>query len=103
MKRYVVEITEEALLDMEKLYNYIAMNLSAPENALGQYNRIADEILKLEYFPERFKELELNLVRAKGLRRMVVDNYLVFFVIKGDRVVVTDVLYSATDIAKGLK
>ncbi|MCP1103167.1 toxin ParE1/3/4 [Aequitasia blattaphilus] len=103
MKRYVVEITEEALLDMKKLYNYIAMNLSAPENALGQYNRIADEILKLEYFPERFKELELNLVRAKGLRRMVVDNYLVFFVIKGDRVVVTDVLYSATDIAKGLK
>jgi len=53
MKRYVVEITDEALLDMEKLYNHIALNLSAPENAIGQYNRIADEILKLE-FPRAF-------------------------------------------------
>jgi len=53
MKRYVVEITDEALLDMEKLYNHIALNLSAPENAIGQYNRIADEILKSE-FPRAF-------------------------------------------------
>jgi toxin ParE1/3/4 len=36
MKKYIVEITDEALLDMEKLYNYIALNLSAPENAVGQ-------------------------------------------------------------------
>ena len=39
MKRYVVEITDEALLDMEKLYNHIALNLSAPENAIVQYNK----------------------------------------------------------------
>ena len=103
MKKYVVEITDEALLDMEKLYNYIALNLSAPENAVGQYNRIADEILKLDHFPERFKEIELELERAKGLRRMMVDNFSVFFVIEGERVVVTDVLYSATDIVKHLK
>lgn len=103
MKKYIVEITDEALLDMEKLYNYIASNLSAPENAVGQYNRIADEILKLDYFPERFKEIEMELERAKGLRRMVVDNYSVFYVINGNRVVVTDILYSATDITKRLK
>jgi len=48
MKRYTVEITNEALADMEQLYNHIALKLLAPENAMGQYNRIADEILKLD-------------------------------------------------------
>ena len=38
MKRYKVEITKEALQDMEDIYNYIAFELCAPENAMGQYN-----------------------------------------------------------------
>ena len=45
MKQYKVEITEEALQDMEDIYNYIAIDLLASENAMGQYDRIADEIL----------------------------------------------------------
>ena len=42
MKHYTVEITNEALADMEQLYNHIAYILQAPENAMDQYNRIAD-------------------------------------------------------------
>jgi len=34
---------------------------------------------------------------------MPVDNYSVFYVIKNDRVLVTNVLYSASDISKRLK
>ena len=49
MKQYKVEITKEALQDMEDIYNYIAIDLLAPENAMGQYNRIADEILTLDF------------------------------------------------------
>ena len=55
MKQYKVEITKEALQDMEDIYNYIAIDLLAPDNAMGQYNRIADEILTLDTFPERFR------------------------------------------------
>lgn len=40
---------------------------------------------------------------AKGIRRMLVDNYSVFYVIRDDRVIVTDVLYSASDIENRLK
>ena len=42
MKHYIVEITDEALADMDQLYNHIAYVLQAPENAMGQYTRIAD-------------------------------------------------------------
>lgn len=35
MKQYKVVITREALQDMEDIYNYIAIDLLAPENAMG--------------------------------------------------------------------
>ena len=103
MKQYVVEITDEALEDMEQLYNYIAYVLLAPETAMGQYNRIADEIIKLDVFPERFRIMDSEPEHSKGIRRMLVDNYSVFYIIKEDKVIVTDVLYSASDIEERLK
>ena len=42
MVKYRVDITDEALADMESIYEYIAFKLLAPENAMGQNNRIAD-------------------------------------------------------------
>ena len=103
MNQYTVEITDEALTDMEELYNHIAYVLLAPENAMGQYNRIADAILKLDVFPERFRVIDLEPEHSKGMRKMPVDNYSVFYIIKDDRVIVTDVLYSASDIGNRLK
>lgn len=102
MKQYIVEITDEALADMEQIYNHIANVLLAPGNAMGQYNRIADEILKLDVFPERFRIMDSEPENSKGIRRMLVDNYSVFYIIKEDRVMVTDVLYSASDIVNRL-
>jgi Plasmid stabilization system protein len=102
-KQYIVQITDEALQDMENIYNHIALKLVAPENAIGQYNRIAEEILKLHSFPKRFKIIDIDLESERKLRRMSVDNYSVFYVIKDNCVIVTDVLYSASDISKRLK
>ena len=52
MGKRIVEITQTALDDMEGIYDYIADVLLAAENAMGQYNRIADAILTLESNPE---------------------------------------------------
>lgn len=102
MKKYIVEITEEALADMEHIYNYIAFDLLSPRNAMGQYNRISNEILKLDMLPERFQVIDYEFEQLKEMRRMPIDNYSVFYVIQGDRVIVTNVLYSASDIASRL-
>ena len=40
---------------MNGIYEYIALNLQSPENAMGQYNRIADGVLELGFFPEKFR------------------------------------------------
>lgn len=101
-KKYVVEITDEALADMNALYEYIAVKLLAPENALGQYNRIADAILTLDEYPDRYEMFEGEPEHSWRMRRMIVDNYLVCYIVDEDIVTVTDVLYGASDIHKRL-
>ena len=81
MKHYTVEITNEALADMEQIYNHIAYALQAPENAMDQYNRIADAILTLDTLAERIHIMESVQERRREIRRLLVDNYSVFYVI----------------------
>lgn len=103
MKQYTVQITDKALADMEEIYNYIAIQLQAPENAMGQYNRIAKAIEELSIFPEKIRLMESKQERIMGLRQLSVDNYSVFYVIENERVIVMRVLYSASDIEVRLK
>lgn len=103
MTQYTVEITDNALEDMEKLYDYIANILQSSENAIGQYNRIADAILKLDTFPERYRIMDAEPEHTKGIRRMLIDSFSVFYVLDGTRVIVTNILYSASDIDVRLK
>lgn len=103
MKQYIVQITDKALVDMEEIYTYIAKQLQAPENAMGQYNRIAEAIQKLNVFPERVRIMESEPEHTMGLRQLPVDNFSAFYVIEDERVIVTRVLYSASDISRRLQ
>jgi plasmid stabilization system protein ParE len=102
MKQYSVQVTDKALEDMEEIYNYIAEQLQAPENAIGQYNRIAEAIEILNVFPERVKVMESEPEHTMGLRQISIDNYAAFYVIEDGEVIVTRVLYSASDISRRL-
>ena len=95
MKQYKVQITDKALVDMEEIYNYIAIQLQAPENAIGQYNRIAKAIEELKMFLEKVRLMESKQERAMGLRQLAVENYSFFYVIENESVIVMRVLYSA--------
>lgn len=103
MEKYIVNITDDALADMEDLYQYIAIKLQAPENAKQQYNRIADAILALDTFPKRYALFECEPEHSLGIRKMVVDNYLVCYVVDPDIVTVISVLYGASDVHKRLQ
>jgi len=96
--QYKVEITEAAASDMERLYDYIAMDLLSPETAMEQYNRIADATLTLETLPKRHGIVDFEPGRSRGTRILPVDNYSVLYVVKEKKVYITDVLYSASDI-----
>ena len=103
MKTYNVKVTDAALADMEEIYNYIAFTLLSPANAIAQYDRIAEAILGLNILPERFKVMNFTGKKLENLRRMSVDNFSVFYVITDDSIIVTNVLYSASDISQRLQ
>lgn len=67
------------------------------------YNKISNSIENLDVFPERFKIMESAPEQEMEQHCFQVDNYTVFFTIQKDCVIVTRVLYSASDIGNRLK
>ncbi len=102
MNTYQVKVTDRALADMEEIYQYISETLMAPENAMGQYNRIADTIESLNVFPERVPIMQSVVEGRLRLRQITVDYYAIIFFIHNDTVIVTRVLYSGSDISQRL-
>ena len=96
--KYNVDITDAALEDMDAIYNYIRSTFHAADTAAAQYDRIADEILSLEDMPLRFGIPQFEPCISAKLHRMLVDKYSVFYLVRGETVIVTDVLYSASDL-----
>lgn len=96
--KYDVEITDAASEDMDEIYEYIRFTFKAPDTAAAQYDRIADEILSLEEMPLRFGIPQFEPCISAQLHRMLVDHYSVFYLVRGNTVIVTDVLYSASDL-----
>ena len=98
MKEYSVYITPAALEDMESIYNYISVELQSVYNASKQYDRISDAILTLDSMPERCPLFDNEPEYTMGIRRLIVDNYLVCYIIQDEQVTVTNVLYGASDV-----
>lgn len=103
MKKYKVIITDDALLDMENIYKYITYELLAPQNARDQYNRISKAVLSLEELPERNQIFDSEPEHSLGIRKMVVDNFLLCYVVDSDEVTVIAVLYGASDVMSRLR
>jgi addiction module RelE/StbE family toxin len=105
MMIYDVDMSGQAEVDLRNLYIHIAEELQSPENADGQLERIEEAIYKLNKFPERFPLYDDEPWRSKGVRTLVVDNYVVIYVVKkeSEQVTVIRVMYSGRDIKAQLE
>ncbi|MCM1044358.1 MAG: type II toxin-antitoxin system RelE/ParE family toxin [Candidatus Gastranaerophilales bacterium] len=97
---YEVITTKQADDDLRGIYEYIAFNLSSPDNAAGRLDRLEEHILCLEEFPEKSRAYEKEPWHSRGLRVMPVDNYLVFYIPDKEARIVTviRVVYSGRDV-----
>ena len=55
---YEVEVSEQADRDLREIFEYIAFELQLPENAIGQLNRLEEQILSLDAMPKRYRNME---------------------------------------------
>jgi len=101
---YHVKIAEQALLDMRKIYKYIANELIEPVIAEKQYSRIETAVYSLDRMPERFRQYKKEPWRSRNLRVMPVDNYIVFYTVDNENRLVTviRIMYSRRNTEKEL-
>ena len=102
---YEIQISHHAKDDLRSIYSYIAVQLKEPQIAAKQYGRIKSAILTLGEMPERHPLYTDEPWQSRGLRKFMVDNYLVFYLIDkvAHAVVIVRVMYGGRDIQSQLE
>lgn len=91
MENYKLLIFPSAQQDLKDIVDYV--NALSADAALKLYDQIVDGIGSLGRMPLRCPLLKSNVLRAKGYRVLVVQNYLVFYVVKGSTVEIRRILH----------
>lgn len=101
---YEISMTPQAKTDLHSIYEYIAFDLQASQNATDQLERLEESITSLKQMPERFRVYDKEPWKSRNLRIMSVDNYLVFYIPNhtDDIVTIIRVMYSGQDIDRQL-
>ncbi len=91
--KYQLKIFPMARLDMEQIFNYIAVELCNPTAAIGQINDFEKAFENVCAFPESHPYINNEYVKDKSLRKLVVNNYIAFYRIRDNEIQVVRVLY----------
>ena len=102
MKKYLVHITPNASKMLIQIYEYIAFELLEPIYASEQLLNLQNQICSFDTMPKRCKAFSKTIYPGYELRRMLVDNYSVFYYLDDNTVTVTDIIYSRSDILERL-
>ena len=98
MKTYKIVITKSAQKDIENIFDYIAYSLLSFDSAKKQLNKIEKAIYSLKTMPNRYKLFEEEPEKSYGLHRMIVSNYMICFIVDNNKVTVTNVLYTGSNV-----
>ena len=79
LDKYKVKINPRAIHELDGIYQYIASEKLAPDNAKGQIDRIKKAILNLDTFPQSHQERNEGRYAGKSYRQLLIDNYIVIF------------------------
>ena len=96
---YEVFLSHQAERDLRDIYEYIAFELLAPENARAQLDRLEQAIESLDTFPQRYRQYVEEPWKSRNLRVLPVDHYCVFYIPDSTQMTVTviRVIYGGRD------
>ena len=75
---YSYVFTEKAESDLTEVVRYIKEDLSNPAAASSLFRKVFESISALRAFPLSGMLVENDLLSAKSVRRVVVDNYVLY-------------------------
>jgi toxin ParE1/3/4 len=101
MSKYKIRILQIAREDIVEIYFYIATD--SPKSALAMTDKINDKIDTLAELPLIGKIVPDNELAKQEYRMLIIDNYIAFYKVIDDEVVVYRVLHGMRDYPDLLK
>ncbi len=95
MGSYNVKIYPAAKQDLLDIVDYL--NTLSADAALRYYDLLTEQIASLSNMPERCPRPKNLALAAKGYRYLVVEKYLVFYVVVGNTVQIRRIIYGRRD------
>lgn len=96
---YKIRYTPLAYEDLDEIDTYISETLLNPQAAENLLDEMEKSIRQLEQFPYVGSEVEDSSLSDKGYRKLVVQNYLIFYIVdlEQKQVVIMRILYGARE------
>lgn len=96
---YQIYITSAAERDIMRAADYIEFNLKNPDAANNLLDIAAEQIKSLSYLPEKFRLVDDPVLASWGIRFIIINNYLAFYMIdeSNKMVVVVRFLYQKSN------
>ncbi len=91
MGKYKIRLYSHAKTDLKDIISYL--NTLSPQAAIRYYDLIVEKISSLSEMPDRWPKVRDLPLKTKGYRYLIVENYIVFFVIKSDIVQLRRIIY----------
>jgi addiction module RelE/StbE family toxin len=82
---YEVKIITQAQEQMAEIVDYISNELCVPDAANNLLKKMESSIMSLSEFPERYQLIDEEPWRTEGVRKLLVNNFLIYYWIDKDR------------------
>ncbi len=93
MEKYNIEYSKESKEDLVGIKQYIKYNLQEPEIAQKLISKIRNEINNLKHNPKIYSIIDDDIIKKLEIRKLIVDNYIIFYRIKNDNIQIVRVMY----------
>lgn len=93
MNKYNIEYSKESRQDLIGIKQYIKYNLQEPEIAQKLISKIRKELNNLKNNPEIYAIIDDDIIKKIEIRKLMIDNYIVFYRIKNDNIEIVRIMY----------
>lgn len=96
---YHIHITSAAIRDLNSAADHIEFVLKNPKAADDLLDKAEKQINSLSDFPEKFRLADDPVLASWGIRFVIVDNYLAFYIIDPEKnlVIIVRFLYQKSN------
>jgi len=100
LKSYKISMLPTAKVDLADMIDYLSQFYQS--TAIKQYDRIIDKINTLKEFSLMCEEYPIDIMGFR-YRKMVVDKYLVFYVVLEDTIEIHRIINAKMDLTRVIK